>query len=510
VALKPWWMLAVVAMAVSCGGSPPPEADADEAAALSVTRWTDQTELFAEYPTLVVGQTSRFAIHLTRLDRFKALTEGRVTVTLRGGSAGPETFAVEGPSRPGIFGVDVRPSEPGRRELVIAVQSGALKDEHRVGEVEVYRDPAAAKAAPVAEEASADGITFLKEQQWTLEFETAVITEGTLRESIAVPATVEARPDGAADVVAPIDGRLTHVAAVAIGSAVSSGQELARLLPPAAGASDLPQLQRARSEAQTAFGLATRDRERAERLTNAGAAPEKRLDDARAAEAQARMRLTAAEASLEQFEAVRVGGEAAPGGMFIVRAPLSGVIAARSAVAGANVGAGAPLFRVVDATAVHVTGQVPETDALRVTAATGAELELAGRSDRLVVGPRVALGKVLNPSGRTLPITFALDNTRLSLPVGQAGTLHILLAPTSPGPVVPASALVDDAGRPIVFVQRAGETFERRPVTVGARSGNLVRVLHGIKPGERVVTTGAYLVRLAALSTTVPAHGHVH
>jgi multidrug efflux pump subunit AcrA (membrane-fusion protein) len=75
---------------------------------------------------------------------------------------------------------------------------------------------------------------------------------------------------------------------------------------------------------------------------------------------------------------------------------------------------------------------------------------------------------------------------------------------------VPASALVDDAGRPIVFVQTAGETFERRPVTVGAREGELVQILAGVKPGERIVTTGAHLVRLAALSTSVPATGHVH
>ena len=69
---------------------------------------------------------------------------------------------------------------------------------------------------------------------------------------------------------------------------------------------------------------------------------------------------------------------------------------------------------------------------------------------------------------------------------------------------------VDDAGRPIVFVQREGETFERRAVTLGARAGDLVQITEGVKPGDRVVTKGAYLLRLASLSTSVPAHGHVH
>ena len=61
-----------------------------------------------------------------------------------------------------------------------------------------------------------------------------------------------------------------------------------------------------------------------------------------------------------------------------------------------------------------------------------------------------------------------------------------------------------------LFVQREGETFERRAVTLGPRSGDLVQIMEGVKPGDRVVTKGAYLVRLASLSTSVPAHGHVH
>jgi multidrug efflux pump subunit AcrA (membrane-fusion protein) len=75
---------------------------------------------------------------------------------------------------------------------------------------------------------------------------------------------------------------------------------------------------------------------------------------------------------------------------------------------------------------------------------------------------------------------------------------------------VPGSAVIDDGGRPVVFVQVAGESFQRRPVRVGNQDASYVQVGDGIKPGERVVTRGAYLIRLAALSTQIPAHGHVH
>jgi RND family efflux transporter MFP subunit len=297
---------------------------------------------------------------------------------------------------------------------------------------------------------------------------------------------------------------------VPLGANVSRGQELARLLPPASAPGDLPQLQLAQAEAQTAVALATRDRERAERLMSAGAAPAKRLDEARSAEEQAKARYAAAEASLAQYNAARAGGAADAEGTFLVRAPVSGVIARRNATTGANVSVGTVLFRVVDASQVHVVGQVPEGEAARARLARAAEIEIAGQPDRLPAGRLISIGKVLESQSRTLPITFALDNRTLGIPVGQAVFLHLLMDTTPTRPVVPAAAVVDDAGRPILFVQREGETFERRAVTLGPRSGDLVQITEGVKPGDRVVTKGAYLVRLASLSTSVPAHGHVH
>jgi len=502
--------LLIAVLAAACNRAEPPKPAAEEPEALSVTRWTDKTELFAEYPPLAVGSTSRFAIHLTRLSDFKALTEGHVEVRLEGGSGPPEVFAVEAPSRPGIFGVDVKPAHAGKRQLVIALRAASVNDEHRVGAVEVHPTADAARAAAPAAGAEAPGIRFLKEQQWSLDFGTAVVKEQAVRESIRVPARIDARPGGAADVVAPIDGRLARVVEVAPGASVSRGQELARLLPPPTAPADLPQLQRARAEARTALALATRDRERAERLTSAGAAPGKRLDEARSVEEQAKARLTAAEASLTQDNAARSGGATDADGLFIIRAPFNGVIAQRDAATGSNVTAGRVLFRVVDVAHVHVVGQVPEAQASRARLARAAEIDITGQPDRVPTGRLVSVGKVLDPQSRTLPITFAFDNRMLGLPVGQGAFLHLLMDTTPPRPVVPAAAIVDDAGRPIVFVQREGESFERRAVTLGPRSGDLVQITEGVKAGDRVVTKGAYLVRLASLSTSVPAHGHVH
>lgn len=503
-------VLGLAAAVAACSRSAVPPAEQEEPEVLDVTRWTGKSELFAEYPPLAVGQTSRFAIHLTRLDSFKPITDGRVEVYLRGSTGASEVFRADAPSRPGIFGVDVRPVQAGKRELVIVLRASGLEDEHAVGQVDVHANAEAARQAATGDGEAAAGISFLKEQQWSLDFRTALVREESLRESIRVPAMLHARPGGSADVVAPIDGRLTRVLDVALGASVARGQELGRLLPPPAVPGNLPQLQGARAEAQAALSFTSRDRERAERLVNAGAAPEKRLDEARAAEEQAKARLNTADAGLRQYNASRTADAGGLEEQFVVRAPIAGVVSQRDAATGANVTAGTVLFRIVDVSQVQIVGLVPESDAARARLVTSAEMEIPGRDDRVLAGRLVAAAKVLDPRSRKLPITFAFDNRVFALPVGQTVVLHLLMDMTAPRPVVPAAAIVDDAGRPIVFVQRGGETFERRPVTVGARSGDLVQIAEGVKPGDRVVTKGAYLVRLAALSTSVPAHGHVH
>lgn len=511
-ALRRWLVFAVFVLAAACGGRVQPlEPEEAPAEPLSVTRWTEKTELFAEYPPLVAGQVSRFAIHLTDLTPFKAVPAGQVEVELQGGAGATEKFRVDAPSRPGIFGVDVKPSSPGIRVVVIALKSANLTDEHRIAGVTVHPDQPAARATPKAAENQTMQISFLKEQQWTLDFATAIVRERAIRESIRVPAVIAARPGGAAHVVAPIDGRLIQVTSLATGSAVGQGQELARLLPPPAVPGELPHLEQARAEADAAVDLAVRDRERAERLAVAGAAPQKRLDEARAVEAQAIARRRAAEAQIAQYNTARSGaGEGSASGLFILRAPIAGVIASRQATTGGNVTAGATLFELADVSRVYVAGRIPESQAPQAPRTTAAEIEVSGREPIPIQGRAAMLGKVLDAESRTLPIAFALDNRVLRLPLGQSVYLRLLMEETTPRLVVPITAVVDDAGRPIVFVQTGGESFERRPVTLGVREADVVQVLEGVKAGERVVSTGAHFVRLASLSTQVPAHGHVH
>ncbi len=168
------------------------------------------------------------------------------------------------------------------------------------------------------------------------------------------------------------------------------------------------------------------------------------------------------------------------------------------------------LFEVVAVDQVHVVGVVPESEVRVLRELSGAELYVP-RSDQPVPLDRlVSVGRVLDAHSRTASVIYELDNRELALSVGQAVELRLFTTDAASGPAIPESAVVDDGGRPVVFVQTGGESFERRPVTLGSHEGGYVHALKGVEVGERLVSRGAYLIRLAAMSTQIPAEGHAH
>lgn len=487
----------------------PQKAQVPEVRTESATNWTAKTELFMEHPPLVAGQTSRFAIHLTRLDNFKAVAKGKVEVQLVKDGGTPETFSTDVPSRPGIFGVNVKPSSAASYKLLVRLTSADLSDVHGFSGVAVSATAAGAPHKDGPE--LADLVPFLKEQQWTLDFATAVVENRDLRTSIRVPAEVTARSGGEADVTVPFNGQLVSSRLPIIGERVTQGQVLANLLPPTSTPSDVSSLELTKSESSLALQLARKDRERAERLVNSGAAPGKRLDEARTVEATAEARLKAAESRLAQFDASRSADSNASGlKLFVLRAPISGVIQQAAAAPGANVKAGDTLFKIVDVDRVYVSAIVPESELPLIRNLSGAELEVPGIEQPRRLSRLISVGRVVDPQSRTFPVIYEVDNVDRRIAINQNVHIRLLTKGSGLGVALAESAIIDDGGRPIVFVQISGESFQRRAVRLGVREGGYVQALDGVKLGERVVSKGAHLIRLSAMSSQVPAHGHVH
>jgi len=484
-----------------------PDEVAAERPTIAVTNWSHRSELFMEYPVLVAGESGRFAIHVTDISDFTPLTAGEAVVVLRGEDGVESTFR-GGISRPGIFGVDVMPSAPGLFEMSLRVDSPQLEDVHVLGSVTVH---GSGSEIPLEPEEGAEAISFLKEQQWTLEFGTEAVAVRSLQSSLVTPGTVKPRAGGEAMLSAPVSGRIDPSSAVPVpGERVRADSVLVRIIPRSEGLRDAAGLRAALVEAEQQYELATQERHRAMRLVESRALPARRLSEAEAAVIASKARLDAAMQRLNRLEALtQSGGADWDEDWFVIRAPFDGVVAKVEFAPGASVEEGDFLLRLVDTKTVHVVGDVPESRAALLRTLDTAELLVNG-SPAVPLGRAIAIGDVVDPRTRTVEVRYELDNREHRLPVGRGVRLRLFVGGAEALPAVPDSSVVDDGGRPVVFVQRDGESFERRPVRLGSREGGYVHALEGVEPGERVVSRGAYLIRLAAMSSQIPAHGHVH
>lgn len=505
----------VIAVAVSCKQNAAAPAATAEPPTLDVTSWTEKTELYMENPPLVAGQTVRFAVHLTQLADFSALNAGRPSIEMMPIAGGaPVTLPGSEPLRPGAFRVEGKIPPAGQYRWALLVSAPALTDRHDLGVVTVFGDLASAVAdAEKRPEPNAAAIAYLKEQQWTNPFATTQVREGDVRTSIRVPAAIEPVTGGEAIVAAPADGRYSVSNLPSVGDRVTAGQPLGRLEPRLAeGGDDHATLAAAVAEAQATLEGARAELARAERLLADRAVPARRVDDARRATTIAEARLTAAQARLAQRDQVLgSGGGAASGNAFVLRAPIAGRLAEVFASLGASYSEGAPLFRIVRTDEVELQAQVPVADVPVARTVTALAFEVPGVPEPIDLKPgHVHDAGVIDEKTRALPLQIEVKNPRGQLLVGQTGTAILYTGGKQRVPVVPRESVLMEAGRPYVFLQISGEKFDRRFVGVVSRDGDLVGIRGGLKPGDRVVTRGAYDIQLASAAKGLPAEGHVH
>ncbi len=485
----------------------------DEVEAVSFTHFTGATELYLEFEPLRAGEESRFAAHLTRLSDFKPVAQGRAVVILSGGGQAEERFEASAPASPGIFKPLVKPRSAGSRRLSLVVQSGGGEDVHDLGDVTVFTNAqaaAAAKRGSAAQEAGA--IKFLKEQQWQVDFATEPAARRSLRETLAATGTIRGSASGSAQIVAPVSGQVLGAAGgfPHVGVTLARGEVLFRIVPKLAQDVDVATLRLAAEKARLDLEHREKERARLEQLFREEAIPERRLIAARHDEELARAELVAAEKRLAPY-----GGAGQQASGVLVRAPVAGTLVELGAGLGAFANEGQVLAQLADPSRLWLEARVAEVDAARLERVEGAWVGAPGLAQPLAleVGKNARLvtyGRALDPATRTLPLILEFANAGNALPIGTAVRVEIWTGKVEGAIAVPSSAIVDEGGQSVLFVQRAGESFERRVVATGIRDGNMVEIRGGLQTGERVVTRGAYLVRLAGASPKAAGEGHVH
>ncbi len=124
-------------------------------------------------------------------------------------------------------------------------------------------------------------------------------------------------------------------------------------------------------------------------------------------------------------------------------------------------------------------------------------------------GQFISYGKSTDEHAFYIPVNFEIDNKGDIIP---GSYIEIFLKTNEVKDVltIPLSSLLEEQGHYYAFVQTSGEGFVKRELELGINDGIDIQVISGIKENERVVSTGAYQVKLATMSGEMPAHGHEH
>lgn len=123
-------------------------------------------------------------------------------------------------------------------------------------------------------------------------------------------------------------------------------------------------------------------------------------------------------------------------------------------------------------------------------------------------GRLLSFGKTSNENSFFIPVSFEFDNKGEVIP-GSFVEVYLISSPIENTLSIPVSALTNEMGIYYVYVQIDEEGYRKQEVALGANNGKEVQIIKGLHPGDRVVTKGAYQVKMASASGAIP-HGHSH
>jgi cobalt-zinc-cadmium efflux system membrane fusion protein len=561
---KPNKYLALLLLAVSCNShdhSVAVVADDGELDPIAITVFTDKAELFMEYPHLVVGESASFLAHVTVMQTGEPVRSGQLRLEMTSASAN-EDLRADKPKRDGLFVPIATFDTAGEYNARIVVESEQLSETITLPTMVVHADQAGAVAAAEADQGPepADAVPFLLEAQWKIGLLMKQAQRHSLTERLQVAGQVEAPQHGMAVASAPLGGRLLPPEGGSlprIGDKVKKGQLLAFVEPPLT-ASDLAQLsatamerenleaelllrefdlqakilemEQSLQESKAELRFARQSLTRVEALHDNNLGTVAELEEARKNLAIAEEEAVGAEnlkksylQAQQQIAALKASSSGSRNALGItgpvlhpMLAPISGEIVSAAFVEGETVESQAALYRVLDPTHVWINVQVSEFELGRIGVSPGALLQFAAFPERAfditedLQGRLIHSDRIVDPQTRTVSLRFEVTNPQGLLRVGMFADVFLETKRSVDVVAIPESAIVMDNGGPIAFVLLDGETFQKRTLQLGIRDGSMVEVVSGIEEGDRVVTYGAYLVKLASASPASFGAGHAH
>ncbi|MCJ8163450.1 efflux RND transporter periplasmic adaptor subunit [Pontibacter sp. E15-1] len=294
----------------------------------------------------------------------------------------------------------------------------------------------------------------------------ATVTEKELNSAITLPGSFEARKS--LPLVAEAQGSIIQLN-IAEGQQVRRGQVVARIDPTA--------IQSNLATARASYNNAVKNKERYERLVQAGAISQKQYEDVALNVENARANLTGIEQQMKYA---------------VVYAPMSGIVGEVKVEQGSFATTGMQLGNVIDISKLKMVLKVPEEDVIKVKEGQPVKIITEVYPNHTFTG-NITLISVQADAGRKYDVEVEVDNTsQFPLKAGMFGTamLNAQTGEDNTRLFVPRRALVGSVKDAKVFVLQKDNTVALQAIEVQNVSGEDVIVLGGLSPQEKVIISG--------------------
>lgn len=190
--------------------------------------------------------------------------------------------------------------------------------------------------------------------------------------------------------------------------------------------------------------------------------------------------------------------------------PISGFVVTRNALTGARITPETELYTIADQSTIWVLADVYEYEASKIRIGQPATITLSYFPGEMFHGRVSYINPQLDAMTRTLKVRIAIANPQFKLKPEMFANVQLRID-YGRQLAVPEEAVLDSGMQQIVFVAHEGGYFEPRTVQVGQRVNERYIILRGLKRGEKIVTSGNFLIDAESrLKSALNIAGHAN
>jgi cobalt-zinc-cadmium efflux system membrane fusion protein len=183
----------------------------------------------------------------------------------------------------------------------------------------------------------------------------------------------------------------------------------------------------------------------------------------------------------------------------VLKAPFSGIITNYHASIGEVVEPSTELVTITDMSSLWVLADVFEKDLSNIQTGKAVQVRVASYPGRVFQGRITYVADIIDPKTRTAKVRCVAENKAGLLKLEMFAAIEIPVDRASSVLAVPDSSIQQIEGKPVVFVRKSENEFEKRHVQTGITGGGYTEIRSGLKAGELVASQGSFVVKTAFL-----------